>query len=53
MEIERLRRCRPQDPGRRRSEAFAYGHIPAKLLRYAPEVRDDEIEGYGSSAHWR
>jgi hypothetical protein len=52
-EIERLRATPPQTPAEWRSDAFSYGHVSRKVLEYAPAIRDEEIEGYGSTAHWR
>jgi hypothetical protein len=52
-EIERLRGIRPQNGGERRSDAYAYGRVSKKVLQYAPAVREEEIEGYGSTARWR
>jgi Protein of unknown function (DUF3072) len=53
-EIERLKAASRQDPTERWFESVVHG--PANTKRragYAPAVRDDEIEGYGSTARWR
>ena len=53
-EIDRLQEASRQHPTERWFESVVHG--PANTRRragYAPAVREDEIEGYGSSAHWR
>jgi hypothetical protein len=52
-EIERLRDSSPQSRTERRAETFSQGHGIADRWAPATAVRDDEIEGYGSTAHWR
>ncbi len=52
-EIERLKSTRPQRRVERQAEVFAYGRGIADRWGGATAVRDDEIEGYGSNAHWR
>jgi hypothetical protein len=51
-EIDRLRSCRPQARVERWLEATGRGRKAADRGAYAPAFRDDEIEGYGSTARW-
>jgi hypothetical protein len=52
-EIERLKSNRPQRRVERQIEVFAYGRGIDDRWGGATAVREDEIEGYGSSARWR
>jgi hypothetical protein len=52
-EIERLKSNRPQRRVERQMEVFAYGRGIADRWGGATAVRDDENEGYGSTARWR
>jgi hypothetical protein len=52
-EIERLKAVRPQPRAERRAEVFAYSRGISDRWGGATAVREDEIEGYGSTARWR
>jgi hypothetical protein len=52
VEIERLRICRAQPRVERWLEASGRGRKAADRGAYAPAFREDEIEGYGSTARW-
>jgi hypothetical protein len=52
-EIERLKSNRPQRRVERQVEVFADSRGIADRWGGATAVREDEIEGYGSSARWR
>lgn len=51
-EIRRLRSTRPDSRLNRALEREAARRMPAWSSRDAAAVREDEIEGYGSSARW-
>jgi hypothetical protein len=51
-EIDRLRRGRPQPVSDRRRERLEVSRAMARRGD-ASSVRESEIVGYGSSAHWR
>jgi hypothetical protein len=51
-EIERLKSRRPNSTLERRFERLAVSREIAEIGD-AAQVRDSEISGYGSSAHWR
>lgn len=52
-QIERLRQIRPLSPAEQRGEAFVHRNGIADRWGGATAVREDEIEGYGSSARWK
>lgn len=52
-EIERLKTARPSTRAEHKAEVFAYSHGVADRWFSATAVRDDEIDGYGSSARWK
>lgn len=52
-EIERLKSARPQRRVERQIEVFAYSRGIDDRWGGATAIREDEIEGYGSSARWK
>jgi hypothetical protein len=52
-EIERLRATKPTNTADRRRERRAIQRDLAEDRGDAARVRDTELGGYGSSAHWR
>ena len=50
--INQLKRHRPDDAGTRRRELKAVRAELASRAGGAARVRDDEVDGYGSSATW-
>ena len=51
-EIQRLKANRPDSRLNRAVERAEARRDPVATRRDGAAVRDDEIEGYGSSAHW-
>lgn len=52
-EIERLKGAHNSAPGERRRELQAVRRDISDRWGAATRVRPEEIDGYGSSAHWR